>query len=141
MEKLIKIIQQDTQRRSDEMTHNELNALKLTITTFINDFSKIESEIQLYNQELLRYYLTTDGPFSKSDKVDLTDQNLDNLISKLSSRIYNTRNAIVHSKESSEKKRYIPFRDDKNLIKEIPLIRFLAEEIIIASSPEVIDSG
>jgi hypothetical protein len=138
MEKLIKIIQKDTRQKSDDVTHTEKNALKLTIRTYVTDFNKILSEIQLYNQDLLTYYQTTNSPFSTSDKVDISDQNIDRLIDQLSKRIYNTRNAIVHSKESSEKKMYIPFRDDKDLIKEIPLIRFLAEEIVISSSPHII---
>jgi len=138
MENLIKIIQKDTQRRSEEVTHTERNALKLTIKTYVTDFSNIQNEIQQYNQDLQNYYKMSNGPFSTLDKVDISDPNIDILIDHLSKRIYNTRNAIVHSKESSDKKMYVPFRDDKDLIKEIPIIRFLAEEIIIASSPDVI---
>lgn len=138
MEKLIKTIQKDIQRRSEEVTAIEKTALKLTIKTYITDFSKIQSEIQQFNPDLVTYYQTANGPFSTSDKVDISNPNIDILIDQLSKRIYNTRNAIVHSKESSEKKMYVPFHDDKSLIKEIPLIRFLAEEIIIASSPDVI---
>jgi len=140
MEKLINIIQQDTIRRSEEVTAIEKIALKITIKTYVTDFSKILSEIQQYDPDLVTYYQTANGPFSTSDKVDISNPDIDILIEQLSKRIYSTRNAIVHSKESSEKKMYVPFRDDKSLIKEIPLIRFLAEEIIIASSPDVIAS-
>ena len=48
-------------------------------------------------------------------------------------RIYSVRNAIVHSKEG-EKLRYEPFKHDKELAKEVPLIRAVAEEIIINSA-------
>lgn len=74
--------------------------------------------------------------FSGGDEVDLENPNESIIGEKLSSRIYKTRNAIVHSKES-ERVRYTPFRDDRILVKEIPLLRFIAEQIIIESSSVV----
>lgn len=41
--------------------------------------------------------------------------------------------SIVHSKEGEES-RYEPFKHDKFLAKEIPLMRAVAEEIIINSA-------
>lgn len=43
------------------------------------------------------------------------------------------KNSIVHSK-SGEKAVYSPFVDDDALRKEIPLLRYIAEEIIIKTS-------
>ena len=45
-------------------------------------------------------------------------------------------NAIVHSKEG-EKSKYEPFKHDKQLAKELPLIRAVAEEIIINSAEPI----
>jgi hypothetical protein len=55
----------------------------------------------------------------------------------LSNRIYNVRNALIHSKEG-EKRRYVPFSENENeLRKELPLIRLVAEQIIINSSKNI----
>lgn len=49
---------------------------------------------------------------------------------------YATRNAVVHSKYG-ERLRYEPFKHDKHLGKEIPLMRAVAEEIIISSADRI----
>lgn len=56
-----------------------------------------------------------------------------NLIAKVKKRIYGVRNALVHSKEGNSVK-YTPLKDDLHIKEEIPLIKFLAEQIIINSS-------
>lgn len=55
-----------------------------------------------------------------------------NLIAKVKKRIYGVRNALVHSKEGNSVK-YTPLKDDLHITEEIPLIKFLAEQIIINS--------
>ena len=72
-------------------------------------------------------------PFSNAPVVDLKLEDADVVIKHLGSRIYQTRNAIVHSKES-EKSKYTPFRDDSKLVKEVPLLRFISEQIIFSTS-------
>ena len=66
----------------------------------------------------------------KDSKLKIEDPNL---ISILKKRIYSVRNALVHSKEGNEIK-YTPIKDDLHIKKEIPLIKFLAEQIIINSA-------
>ena len=72
-------------------------------------------------------------PFSNGDIVDFNDIANPKIYRKFAARIYKTRNSIVHSK-SGEKAVYSPFQDDKSLEMEIPLIRYIAEEIIIKTS-------
>ena len=48
--------------------------------------------------------------------------------------VYFTRNALVHSKSSKNKERYKPYKDERDLQKEIPLVKAVAEAIIINSS-------
>ena len=48
-------------------------------------------------------------------------------------RIYGVRNALVHSKEGNSVK-YTPIKDDLHIKEELPLIKFLAEQIIINSA-------
>lgn len=52
-----------------------------------------------------------------------------NVYRDLGQRIYKTRNSIVHNKKN-EPAMYEPFKHDPELQKEIPLMRFIAEEII-----------
>ena len=56
----------------------------------------------------------------------------DRLFRALGRRIYTVRNAVVHAKEGS-RKRYRPFEHDAELRRETPLMRVLAELVIIGS--------
>ena len=64
------------------------------------------------------------------------DQNNDKVYQAICNRVYLVRNAIAHSKEG-EHLRYEPFRHDKEQKKEMPLIRAIAEEIIINSANQL----
>jgi len=129
---LIKNISKSLQIRNETITFSEQEALRLTIENHVN-LSDLKTKIDEYDENLCEYYKTTKVEFSNGDMVDLdgTDESI--ICKKLASRIYKTRNSIVHSKES-EKSKYMPFRDDKMLVKEVPLLRFIAEQIIIDSS-------
>lgn len=129
---LIKDISKSLQIRNDSITFSELEALRLTLENYI-DFEDLKSKIDDYDPTLSEYYRTTKVSFSNGDEFDLSGSDEAVLAKKLASRIYKTRNAIVHSKDS-DKSKYMPFRDDKILVKEVPLIRFIAEQIIIESS-------
>lgn len=129
---LIKDISKSLQIRNDSITFSELEALRLTLENYI-DFEDLKSKIDDYDPTLSGYYRTTKVSFSNGDEFDLSGSDEVVLAKKLASRIYKTRNAIVHSKDS-DKSKYMPFRDDKILVKEVPLIRFIAEQIIIESS-------
>lgn len=80
-------------------------------------------------------------PFSKGAKVDLGSTGEKEIYADLKNRIYDTRNAIVHSKASAEIDKvnsyYDPFEDAKDLSKEIPLMRAIAEQIIINTAEEI----
>jgi len=129
---LIKDISKSLQIRNESITFSELEALRLTLENYI-DFEDLKNKIDDYDSTLRDYYRTTKVGFSNGDEFDLSGSDHAVLAKKLASRIYKTRNAIVHSKDS-EKSKYMPFRDDKILVREVPLIRFIAEQIIIESS-------
>lgn len=132
---LIKDISRSLQIRNERITFSEQEALRLTIDNYV-DLGDIKEKLNEYDDSLVDYYKNNKVGFSGGDEVDLENQNESIIGEKLSSRIYKTRNAIVHSKES-ERVRYTPFRDDRILVKEIPLLRFIAEQIIIESSSVV----
>lgn len=62
--------------------------------------------------------------------------NKDEILAQCARRIKIVRNALVHSSDRHERQeRFIPTRTNKLLLeKEVPLVKFLAEQIIIASA-------
>lgn len=132
---LVKTIQDKLRYKNEEFQINEPEALKLVIDKFIEDFEVIKDEINTYDSKLLNYYKSTEISFSRGNKVNF-EENRDAILKNLRERIYKTRNSIVHSKET-DKAKYLPFKHDKELSKEIILMRIIAEHIIIGSSKEL----
>lgn len=91
-----------------------------------------------FNDSILEYYKATEVSFSKGDAIDLKDVSNEKLYKKLAARIYKTRNSLVHSKSNesrlNERGVYNPFTNSQELMKEIPLMRYISEVIIINSS-------
>jgi hypothetical protein len=131
---LIKEVGKAIQLRDERVVFSEQEALRLTLSRFV-DLGQLLADLDRFDPTLVQYYATTNVPFSGANEVDLRGQSPD-VLKQLSLRIYRTRNSIVHSKES-ERTKYIPFRDDRLLSREIPLLRFVAEQIMIANSTVV----
>lgn len=129
---LIKDISRSLQIRNERITYSEQEALRLTLEKHL-DTDSLRNQIAAYDPNLIAYYQSTKVGFATADEVDLTEPDRETLIKRLALRIYKVRNSIVHSKES-ERARFMPFRDDRVLLKEIPLLRFVAEQIIIRTS-------
>lgn len=132
---LIKTIQDKLRYKNEEFQINEPEALRLVLDRFIEDFNEIKDEIGTYDQSLLEYYKTSEVSFSKGNKVNFEEERL-SILKNLRERIYKTRNSIVHSKDT-DKSKYLPYKHDKKLGKEIILMRIIAEKIIIGSSDEL----
>lgn len=119
----------------DSETNNiksEYEALRLTLKKYI-DIDKLKYEIVKNDETYIDYYINTVVPFSQGNKVNFQESDVDKIFNSIANRIYKTRNAVIHSK-LNEKSRYIPFRHEAELSKEIPLIKSIAEEIIISTS-------
>jgi hypothetical protein len=132
---LIKLISKKLKVKNDTYDINEQEALELTIKQHV-DINNILNILNSIDSNLIDYYKNTEVSFSKGKRVDLSFSNHDKIFENLARRIYQTRNSIVHSKES-DKSKYIPFRDDKELDKEVILMRYIAEEVLIATSEEL----
>jgi len=133
---LISLIQNRLKYKNDEFLLNEPEALELTLRKFIKDLPYLATELTTISPTLTEYFKTTDVPFSKGNKVNFENSNLNEIYANLAKRIYLTRNSIVHSKET-DKSKYTPFRDDKDLLQEIYLVRLIAEIVIIENSKEL----
>lgn len=82
---------------------------------------------QLQGNEI-EYYKNTQVPFSKGSTIQF---NSDKFYNNMTNRIYSTRNALVHSKSGQQNSRFNPFHDEDALKKEIPLIKHVAEKVLI----------
>ena len=80
------------------------------------------------------YYQNTFIPFTSSTKTKIGWTDTQGVITNIATRIYETRNALVHSKSEQAENQYRPYKDKKDLIREIALIRAVAELVIINSS-------
>lgn len=143
---LMRIVDLFKNKRLDSSIGSEKEALELTLVKYV-DLVKVVEKLEEYDVNLVDYYKIEKVSFSKGKCVDLR-KNINNddkksVFKNLANRIYVTRNALVHSKSNEilvkEKERgiYKPFKDSKELLKEIPLIRIIAEEIIIKTAKEL----
>lgn len=119
---------------------NEKNALSLLIKKHVSQDTLKERLIDRYGESVLEI-LNKEVNFSGGNIVIFSKKDEGQYINSLANRIYKTRNAIVHSKESltEEKinKKYKPVKDDKELLSEISLIQVVAEIIINETSKDL----
>lgn len=120
----------------DDGVWNEKNGLLLCLKRYVPDLSVLKASIDRIDSTAIDYYRTTSVSFADDGKTVNFDEEAEKVYSAIRDRIYATRNAIVHSKHG-ERLRYEPFKHDKQLAKEIPLIRAVAEEIIINSAERI----
>lgn len=133
---LVGLIQNRLKYRNEEFQINEPEALELTLKKFVKDLPFLANELRTISPFLIDYFKITEVSFSKGNKVNFDSDNSLEIYSNLSKRIYLTRNSIVHSKDT-DKSKYTPFRDDKDLMTEIYLLRLIAEIVIMESSKEL----
>ena len=136
LENLIKLISQKIKYKDEELLYNEQEALYLTLKKYVR-LDNLIAKLREYDESLMDYYQKNKVSFSKGTPTNFSLSDTEKIFKQIADRIYKTRNSIVHSKEGG-KPRYVPFRHDKELAMEIPLIRFITEEIIINTS-EVIE--
>lgn len=133
---LVGFIQNRLKYKNDEFQINELEALELTLKKFVTDLGYLKNELNIISSKLIEHFKTTEVSFSKGNRVNFDSNNENEIYTNLAKRIYFTRNSIVHSKET-EKTKYTPFSDDKDLLNEIYLLRLIAEIVIISNSKEL----
>ncbi|WP_182876486.1 hypothetical protein [Microbispora sp. H10670] len=129
---LVRKVSRAVQLRDESTVINEQVALRLTLAKYVN-VADLVSDIRSFDSSLLDYYATEPVRFCGGERVLLTQPNESDIFAALSKRVYKTRNALVHSKDGS-KGRFIPFTHDKELLPEVSLMRFMAEQIITATS-------
>jgi hypothetical protein len=129
---LIKTVRSKIRTVNERDVYSEEDALGLVLKAYL-DPARLRDSLNGYDSSLVDFYKTSPVSFAEAGAIDLNEVDMDRLTKRLASRIYKTRNAIVHSKEGG-KGRYIPFQHDRELYREVPLVRFIAEEILVSSS-------
>ena len=136
--KLIKNIQ--SKAVDKDVAINEKAALSLLIQKHIKQEQLKERLVERYEQDFLEE-LKRKVEFSDGNIIIFSDEDEKQFIDSLTNRIYKTRNAIVHSKESftdgKRNNKYQPIKDDKELFTEIELIQVVAETIINEDAKEI----
>lgn len=131
VQKVIKKVDGAMRGRREDGGGNEKRSLEIVIERFI-DVDRLVADLNSLDSGLVDRYRTVDVAFAKAGKVDLEAKDWQAERPKLASRIYAIRNSLVHAKEGALPK-YAPFAHDVDLRLEIPLVRFIAEQVIISN--------
>ena len=136
---IMKLVDLINKKRTESTVGSELEALELTLIKYI-DIEKITEKLNEIDEDIIEYYKRNTVNFSNGDAIDLIGDKK-HIFKKLANRVYKTRNSLVHSKSNevrlNERGIYKPFKDSKALLKEIPLLKVISEEIIIKSASEL----
>ncbi|MFD9500609.1 hypothetical protein [Streptomyces sp. NPDC060035] len=130
IQSIVNIVTKVKGRIKDEGGVNELRSLQLVLDSFIS-IPRLISDLDAYDADLVGHYANRDVPFAGASKVDIRAHDEEAVRGAIAKRIYKVRNALVHAKEG-ELPKYAPFAHDEELAREIPLMRFAAEQIVIA---------
>jgi len=120
---------------SYEQETDETKMLKLVLEKFVDkeEIIRFIKEIEEYENE--KFYTKQRKIFGKEIEVKPESGHV---IANLATRIKTIRNALVHSSDKFERKaRYVPTGSSEKMInKEIPLMKYLAEKVIIGSADD-----
>lgn len=130
IQSIVKIVTKVKGQIKDEGGVNEQRALQLVLDRFVS-IPRLVADLDAYDANLVNHYANSDVPFAGASKVSLRGNDEEAVRGAIAKRIYKVRNALVHAKEG-ELPRYAPFAHDEELAREIPLMRFTAEQIVIA---------
>ncbi|MEU3142222.1 hypothetical protein ABZ645_22875 [Nocardiopsis alba] len=132
IEALIKKIEKANKQKREDGGGNEGKTLPLVFMKYI-DLEKLCTDLEKFDPDLISYYKENKVSFCDAGVVDLLGNDRSEICKRLAVRVYSTRNALVHAKDGS-RPRFIPFRHDRDLSKEIPLMRLIAEQVMIKES-------
>ncbi len=129
-------IKKKMREQKEDGLWDEKTGLLLCLKMYVKDLDTLKDTIIEIDPTAIDYYEKEQVPFaSDGGTINFADSQ-EAVYATIRNRVYAVRNAIVHSKEG-ERLRYEPFKNDKELLREIPLIRAVAEEIIINSAKKL----
>lgn len=120
---------------SDDATGkgNEFESLKYVLMEYV-PIDELKTRINQLDTSAIAYYQNNFVPFTTSKKTKISWSDSQGVYTNLATRIYETRNALVHSKSEQSANQYKPYENRKELSAEIALIKAVAEMTLINSS-------
>jgi len=110
---------------------------KRMLTTVLSDYfdpEELRNWVSTHESDHGPYFTEEHQVFAEPVRVDTSN---DQIFATVAHRIYHIRNALVHYKEG-EVSRFIPFSgQEKVLFREIPLLLFLAEQLILKTGKNI----
>lgn len=130
---LAKYVKKHMSSDDDSGKGNELESLRYVLMEYV-PVDELKARLSVLDTTAVAYYQTNKVPFvtGKETKIPWTDTQ--GVYTKLAQRIYETRNALVHSKSEQGANQYKPYNNRKDLLRELALIQAVAELVLIKSS-------
>lgn len=130
---LAKYIKKHMNSDDDSGKGNEFESLKYVLIEYV-DIDELKKHINNIDATAIDYYQNNLVPFTTSKKTKIAWSNAQGVYTNLATRIYETRNSLVHSKSENTANQYRPYENKKELTLEIALIKSVAELVLINSS-------
>lgn len=130
---LAKYIKKHMNSDDDSGKGNEFESLKYVLIEYV-DIDELKKYINNIDATAIDYYQNNLVPFTTSKKTKIAWSNAQGVYTNLATRIYETRNSLVHSKSENTANQYRPYENKKELTLEIALIKSVAELVLINSS-------
>lgn len=130
---LAKYVRKHMSSDYDSGKGNEFESLKFVLMEYVS-VDELKKRINYLDSNAIDYYQKNLVPFTTSKKTKIVWSDTQGVYTNLATRIYETRNALVHSKSDQIANRYRPYENKKDLLSEIALIRSIAELVLINSS-------
>lgn len=130
---LAKYIKRHMNTDAESGKGNEFESLKYVLMEYV-PIDDLRNKINEYNLVNTDYYENTKVPFATSKNTKISWSDATGVVTNIATRIYETRNSLVHSKSDHVANQYKPYKNKSELTKEIPLIKSVAELVIINSS-------
>lgn len=130
---LAKYIRKHMSSADDVGKGNEFESLKYVLMEYI-PIDELKKRINDLSPSAIDYYQNNLVTFTTSKKTKISWSDTQGVYTNLATRIYETRNALVHSKSEQRANQYRPYENKKDLTSEIVLIKAVAELVLINSS-------
>lgn len=129
---IVKRVKEDPYNPEEIVSSAEAGALKLLIMKYIGSKAELS---RILGRDNVKHYTENGVSFCGVEKLDLSKDD-ESVCESIAKRIYAVRNAIVHSKSANPNK-FIPYKNDMELVMEIPLLRVVAEKIIESNATDL----
>lgn len=133
---LAKFIKKHMNSDGESGKGDEFESLRYVLMEYV-PIDELLNRMDNLGNKAKEYYQDNFVPFTTSKKTKISWSNLDGVYTNIATRIYETRNSLVHSKSEQIANQYKPYENTKDLLLEMPLIEAVAELVLINSSETI----